>query len=238
MNIEEKFNTDTVFVLGELKADLLVSENNIVSYHFIEEDGAPLVREQKRILHWMMSLGAVSLIDRIHQSLPFGILNSSFFNAPTVGYQLKVESPIFQEFSKIYEGDVKTDPATIIAKAKKLKKVTKVTPSKVDKQVTAPVFSAEHKEIYFNGKTCAIPVGNQLEVAKKVFSVPLGTWVNETDVVDSFSNGDNKQSFYDAQRQLNMRIKKDLGLVDLVQYQTAMVRINPAVIEKLNHSVS
>jgi hypothetical protein len=60
--------------------------------------------------------------------------------------------------------------------------------------------------------------------------------VKENDVVEHFTRGDNKQSFYDAIRALNKRIKNDLGIANFIEYDNAMARINPKTIQKLNDS--
>lgn len=234
---EEDFNKTVQWLLNELQKELIVVDNDIVQFFFVEEKGAPSEREQKRVIKWLCSLNAVENLERITTDHILPHL-SLFAPRPTIGYKLKVIKPIFVALRKIYESDLDRKPASeIIEQARKLgvSKPVDITEPKqsLDK---IPRFLKESREIIYLDRTCEIPPGNQFELAKELFQVPVGTWVKENDVVENFNRGEGKQSFYDAQRLLNVRIKEKLGVENFIEYQAAMARINPATIEKLNQS--
>lgn len=239
MTPEEKFNKDVQWVLEELQKEQIVSDGDVLQFLFLQGENVPSKRDQKRVIRWLFKkVGAIESFEAILEK-PSLLTFHSFVERPVIGYEIKIDPPIFTALSKIYENDTETLSAReILGKAEKLGKAKKVDTSKPKepKADNIPFLNEAHREIIFLDKHCEIPVGNQFELAKALFKEPVGTWIKENDVVHSFSRGEGKQSFYDAQRLLNERIKKDLGIQNLLEYQTAMVRINPKTIEKLNQS--
>ncbi|PIR98997.1 hypothetical protein COT87_01810 [Candidatus Collierbacteria bacterium CG10_big_fil_rev_8_21_14_0_10_44_9] len=237
MNIEDRFSRSVQLVVNEISTELLVGDSNSIRFRFVDGTDAPTEREQQRVCRWLVDLGAVKIVENVNQKLPFSI--GYPFTGALIGYVFEIDTAIFYELAKIYSVEINnhTDHKNLLEKAKKLKKVEKVIPSKVREEVSAPrvLFSEETREIILDGKVCEVPVGNQFEVVKAIFKVPLGTWVNETNVVGNFSKGDNKQSFYDAQRYLNDRIQSKLGVKKLIEYKGSSVRLDPVVMEKLGH---
>lgn len=237
MNIEETFTKNVQWVLNEIQTELIVENAKTIRFRFGTGEGVPTERDQGRICRWLIGLGIVKHIEDINAKLPFS-LGYPFIGA-LVGYVLEVDEVLINELASIYNVEIRhhTNHKTLLANARKLKKVTKVVLHATnEEQKQLPVFSEENREIYFKGKACDVPVGNQFEVAKSLFSATLGTWVTETEVVGRFSKGDNKQSFYDAQRYLNERICKKLGIDNLIEYKGSAVRLDPKLIEKLGQA--
>ncbi len=237
MKTEETFTRGVQWIINEIQTELMVENEKTIRLRFGSGEGVPSERDQGRICRWLMTLGVVKHIEDIHAKLPFSL--GYPFTGALVGYVLEVDEILLNELTSIYDVEInyRTDHKTLLNKARKLQKVTKVLiQPKVEVQNPVPVFSEENREIYFKGKACDVPVGNQFEVAKALFSVPIGTWVTETEVVGRFSKGDNKQSFYDAQRYLNDRIWKNLGIKNLIDYKGSAVRLDQSVIEKMGQT--
>ncbi len=237
MTAEEKFNKAIQWVLNELQAEMLVSGPDPLRFTFVQGEDAPLEREQKRVVRWLINLGAVEHIADIQPETSLFTFNP-FVRVPPIGYKIKINVSVFTALAKIYEGDLRNKSAgdflkeaEVLAKAKPLKRNVAVKP-KTDNR---PFLNEEERTIIFLGKKSEIPVGNQWVLCQALFKKPAGVWVEEADVVDHF-NRDSKQAFYDAQRLLNTRIEKDLGIKDFIEYQGATARINPKTIEKLSHS--
>ncbi len=240
ITIEEKFIKDARLILDELQAELIASKDGIIRYLFIKEDKAPNEREQRRIIRWLINAGALQSIGEIHEDLPsiFVTLNP-FVKTATIGFRLGIDKTLFAEVRKICESDLSKksakellDQVETLGRAKRLETQKLTEPEKV---VIKPFLDEPSKTVILAGKKSTIPVGNQWVLCKELFNKPASDWVKENDVVHLF-NKDGKQSFYDAQRLLNARIEKDLGIKDFIEYETAMARINPKTIEKLNHS--
>jgi hypothetical protein len=76
------------------------------------------------------------------------------------------------------------------------------------------------------------PSSNQAVLCKALFSLPLGSWLNENDVIADFYRGKRKQrSFYDAIRALNEKTKEAFGLERMLEYLGSKVRIRPQIFE-------
>lgn len=241
ITIEEKFIKDARLILDELQAELIASKDGIIRYLFIKDEKALNEREQRRIIRWLINAGALQSIGEIHEDLPsiFVSLNP-FVKTATIGFRLGMDRTLFAEVRKICERDLNKDTAKqmldqveALGKAKRLETQKLTEPEKI---VIKPLLDEPSKTVILNGKKSTIPVGNQWVLCKELFNKPASDWVKENDVVNNFTRGDNKQSFYDACRALGKRLKDDLGVADLIEYDTAMARVNPKTIEKLNHS--
>jgi hypothetical protein len=240
ITIEEKFIKDARWMLDELQAELISSKDGIIRFLFIKDDKAPNEREQKRVIRWLINAGAVQPFGDIKDENHFAIVLNPFIKTTTIGYTLNVERSIFAEIRKICEKDLNKDTAKqILDQVKTLGNAKRLETQKLtqpEKIVIKPLLDEPSKTVILNGKKSTIPVGNQWVLCKELFNKPASDWVKENDVVNNFTRGDNKQSFYDACRALSKRLKDDLGVADLIEYETAMARVNPKTIEKLNHS--
>jgi hypothetical protein len=241
ITIEEKFIKDARLILDELQAELIASKDGIIRYLFIKDDKAPNEREQRRIIRWLINAGALQSIGEIHEDLPsiFVTLNP-FVKTATIGFRLGIDKTLFAEVRKICESDLSKksakellDQVETLGRAKRLETQKLTQPEKV---VIAPLIDEPSRTIILAGKKSTIPVGNQWVLCRELFNKPASDWVKENDIVDKFTRGDNKQSFYDANRALSKRLEKDLGVADLIEYDIATARVNPKTIEKLNHS--
>jgi hypothetical protein len=240
MSIEDKFNKNIAWMLDELQADMLVSSTNTVNFHFITEEAAPSRREQERVLSWLYKLGAIQHLRDLHSDDPFSrmLVMHPFTKAPTIGEKVQVDMQVFTPLREIFSGEWEKETAsTVLKKAEKLRRAQKIDTTPLTKPTITkiPIWSKETTTIVFLGKSCDVPAGNQRVLCDALFAVPLNSWVDEEDVVRNF-NRDGKQSFYDAQRLLNERIQKALGIKDLIEYQQSKARINPETIKKLNQS--
>lgn len=240
ITIEEKFIQDARFVLNEIQAELISSKNNIVRYIFIKGEKSPEEREQFRVIRWLMNTNALEIIGEIHEDAPSIITFNPFIKSPIIGHRLNIDKTLFSEIRKICEADLDHKTAReILDKVERIGKAKSLETQKLEgirKQIDIkPFIDEESNSVIFQGKRSDIPVGNQWVICKELFKKPAGDWVKENDVIELF-NRDGKQSFYDAQRLLNARIKEDLGIKDFIEYSTAKARINPETIDKLNHS--
>jgi tetratricopeptide (TPR) repeat protein len=88
-------------------------------------------------------------------------------------------------------------------------------------------FDEKTGQVHFGKNSVEIPLGsNQYQLCKAVFGVPIGTWVNESDVVDNFFRGkESKRGFYDAVRLANTRIEGELKVPRLIEYVASRARI-------------
>lgn len=240
MSIEDKFNKNIAWMLDELQADMLVSNKDEVNLYFISEEGAPTRREQERVLSWLYKLGAIEHISNLRSNDPFSNMFAMhpFVSVPAIGEKVRVDKQVFAPLRKIFSGEWEKQPAAdTLKKAEKLRAAKKIDTTPTTKPVLekVPFWNKETNEVIYLEKTCDVPAGNQRVLCAALFAAPLRVWVDEDNVVGNF-NRDGKQSFYDAQRLLNARIQDKLGIRDLIEYQTAKARINPATIERLNHS--
>jgi len=239
MTIEEKLNKDILWVINELQAELIVSSKDVIRYIFVKEGDAPTEREQERVIRWLSGIGAVEQLGNIREdNMLFNF--HPLMKAPIIGCQLRMNEAIFLAVRKIYEEDITKKPAKqlleqaeALGRAKYLETGKLAEPKKIN---IKPALDEASRSVIFLNKKSSIPAGNQWILCKELFKKNAGDWVNEDDVVENFTRGDNKQSFYDAHKALNKRIEKDLGIVDFIEYGTAMARINPKMIEKLNQS--
>lgn len=88
------------------------------------------------------------------------------------------------------------------------------------------IYKPASNEIKFGSKTCSIPpASNQRVLCEAVFTPPLDNWVEEVDVEHDFYK-QSDSSFYNAQRLLNEKIKKKIGVSNFIEYSTSKARIN------------
>lgn len=240
ITIEEKFIQDALFVLNEIQAELISSKDNSVRYTFIKDDKAPKEREQLRIIHWLKNACAVDILGDVYDENSSVITFHFLIKPPVIGKHLNINGSIFSEIRRVCEADLNSKTAKeILDKVERIGKAKSLETQKLErvrKQIDIkPFIDEESNSVIFQGKRSDIPAGNQWVICKELFKKPAGDWVKENDVIELF-NRDGKQSFYDAQRLLNARIKEDLGIKDFIEYSTAKARINPETIDKLNHS--
>lgn len=240
ITIEEKYIKDALLILDELQAELISSKDGIIRYLFIKDEKAPDERQQRRIIRWLINAGALQTIGEIYDEPPSLLAFHPFIKKNVIGFRLGIDKTLFAEIRKICERDLNKETAKQIldqvealGNAKRLETQKLAEPEKI---VIKPFLDEPSKTVILNGKKSTIPVGNQWVLCKELFNKPASDWVKENDVVNNFTRGDNKQSFYDACRALNKRLKDDLGVADLIEYDTAMARVNPKTVEKLNHS--
>ena len=102
---------------------------------------------------------------------------------------------------------------------------TKPESPKIVKSI--PSFDPRNGIVKLGDKQTEIPLGsNQYQLCKKLFEIPLGDWLQETDVIDHFNRGkDSGRSFYDAIRLANQKIEDDLKVKKLLEYQASRVRV-------------
>lgn len=237
-NAEEKFNNDVLKILKEFRAELVVTKTeNEITYGFIKENDFPTQREQERVIRWLSEIGAISKEEIYNDSiLPFSNFNFGRFkvHGPLIAYTIKIDRPIFDSLIKIFaEGIGKQSSRDLLERAKALgkSKILEIEPKPQEK--ARPFINEERHCVIYLENESKIEPGNQWELCRALFNKPLGSWTKSVDVIRNF-NTDNKQSFYDAQRLLNKRFNKDLGIKNLIEYQESMARINPKTIENLS----
>lgn len=78
------------------------------------------------------------------------------------------------------------------------------------------------------GKLCEIPINtNQYFICKAVFAVPFGTLVKEIDILELMDWAkNNRDSVYDAMRQVNARVKQTLGIDKLLKWKVRRVFVD------------
>ncbi len=86
---------------------------------------------------------------------------------------------------------------------------------------TKLVFDTATGIFSFNGRQTEVPINtNQFFLCKKLFEVPLGTRVKETDVMDMIDwSKDSSRSVYDAMRLVNKRAKEQLDIPELFHWR-------------------
>lgn len=85
-------------------------------------------------------------------------------------------------------------------------------------------FDNDKGVIYYGEKSCKLPLGKiEYHFVKVLFSQPLGSVVTETDILDSFDSelckADSEKAVYDAMRRVNQKIRKHLGIDELIKYE-------------------
>lgn len=89
-------------------------------------------------------------------------------------------------------------------------------------------FDVETGIISMGGKLCEIPINtNQYFICKAVFAVPYGTLVKEIDILELMDWAkNNRDSVYDAMRQINARVKQKLGIDKLLRWKVRRVFVD------------
>ena len=121
-----------------------------------------------------------------------------------------------RNYARICSGKTKTDPQG-----------KQEAESKPPKRKEKLKFDPQSGVISLGTAKCELPIGsNQYQLCKALFERPIGTWLTETDVVDTFYRGsESKRGFYDAIRLANEKIEQGLKIKKLLVYRAAQVQI-------------
>jgi len=89
-------------------------------------------------------------------------------------------------------------------------------------------FDVETGIISMGGKLCEIPINtNQYFICKAVFAVPFGTLIKEIDILELMDWAkNNRDSVYDAMREVNRKIKQNLGIEKLMRWKVRRIFID------------
>ena len=88
-------------------------------------------------------------------------------------------------------------------------------------------FDEKTGNIVLGKKHCFVPIGsNQFQLCKALFNQPVGEWLNETDVVQTFYK-EGPRSFYDAIRFVNERVEQVFKIKKLLTYRASRVQVRP-----------
>lgn len=123
---------------------------------------------------------------------------------------------VVRNYTRICGGKTQTDPQG-----------KKETESKPPKRKEKLKFDPQTGVISLGTAKCELPIGsNQYQLCKALFERPIGTWLTETDIVDTFYRGrESKRGFYDAIRLANEKIEQGLKIKKLLVYRAAQVQI-------------
>lgn len=121
-----------------------------------------------------------------------------------------------RNYARIFGGKTKTDPQG-----------KQETESKPPKRKEKLKFDPQAGVISLGKARCELPIGsNQYQLCKALFERPIGTWLTETDIVDTFYRGnESKRGFYDAIRLANEKIEQGLKIKKLLIYKASQVQI-------------